>query len=267
MSVTDFEPRSSAISLERVQRRPEITLILPAFNEQLGLSKVLTAVAHVAPAGWEIIVVDDGSIDSTAEVAASHACTLIRHGSNRGKGAAVRTGIAAASGHSVIIMDADGTYPAEALPRMAELLETHDLVRGIRIVEPASMPWVNRVGNRLFDTLLRVLHGLEGDDLLSGYLGIRRAALEDMEITAQGFDIEAEIGIKSKYLQLREARLAITYGARVGEKKLRPIRDGWKILCRIVGLTFTQRLRFAVALPFGATLVFGLVIATLVHSL
>src|SRR5579885_2883595 len=167
--VTQLPPKALAsrpVAADKHVRYPEVSIILPAFNEGGGLSYVLSSLFLIAPADWQVIVIDDGSTDDTAEVASMYPCQLIRHESNRGKGAAVRTGLEAALGRSAIVMDADGTYPVEALPEMVELLRTHDYVRGHRLAEPDSMPWLNWVGNRLFDFMLRAVHGLQGDDLL-----------------------------------------------------------------------------------------------------
>jgi hypothetical protein len=212
------------------------TVVLPAYNEGAALPHVLTELGEYLDHTYEVLVVDDGSTDDTADVAERYPVRLVQHPSNRGKGVAIRTGIAEAQGENVVIMDADATYPVPAIKEMVDLLDDNDLVRGIRESEPESMPVVNRLGNWFFNKLLSLSHGLEGADHLTGLYAIRRSAAVRLGTEAQGFDIETEIGIKAKARGLREAEIPISYLPRVGEKKLSPWRDGMRILGRVIVL-------------------------------
>jgi hypothetical protein len=226
---TEEPPRASA---DRVRT----TVVLPAYNEGAALPHVLDELGEYLDGSYEVLVVDDGSTDDTAEVAKRYPVRLVRHASNRGKGVAIRTGIAKAQGTNVVIMDADATYPVPAIKEMVDLLEDHDLVRGVRESEAGTMPAVNRIGNWLFNKLLSISHGLEGADQLTGLYAMRRAEAEKLATEARGFDIETEIGIKAKARGLREAEIPISYLPRVGEKKLSPGRDGLRILGRVIVL-------------------------------
>jgi glycosyltransferase involved in cell wall biosynthesis len=212
------------------------TVVLPAYNEGAALPHVLAELGEYLDSSYEVLVVDDGSTDDTADVAERYPVRLIKHKTNRGKGVAIRTGIAEAQGENVVIMDADATYPVPAIKEMVDLLDENDLVRGIRESEPESMPVVNRVGNWLFNKLLAISHGLEGADQLTGLYAIRRTEAERLGTEARGFDIETEIGIKAKARGLREAEIPISYLPRVGEKKLSPWKDGLRILGRVIVL-------------------------------
>jgi glycosyltransferase involved in cell wall biosynthesis len=222
-------PRASADSVRT-------TVVLPAYNEGAALPHVLDELGEYLDSSYEVLVVDDGSTDNTADVAERYPVRLVQHASNRGKGVAIRTGITQAQGENVVIMDADATYPVPAIKEMVELLDDHDLVRGVRESEPESMPGVNRVGNWLFNKLLAISHGLEGTDHLSGLYAIRRSEAVRLGTEARGFDIETEIGIKAKARGLREAEIPISYLPRVGEKKLSPWKDGLRILGRVIVL-------------------------------
>ena len=212
------------------------TVVLPAYNEGAALPHVLDELGQYLDQSYEVLVVDDGSNDDTADVAERYPVRLIKHKTNRGKGVAIRTGIAEAQGENVVIMDADATYPVPAIKEMVELLDENDLVRGIRESEPESMPVVNRIGNWLFNKLLAISHGLEGADQLTGLYAIRRSEAVRLGTEARGFDIETEIGIKAKARGLREAEIPISYLPRVGEKKLSPWKDGLRILGRVIVL-------------------------------
>jgi hypothetical protein len=215
----------------------------------VALPAVLDALCSALGDDSEVIVVDDGSTDHTAAIAATYGCRVLRHPHNRGKGAAVRTGLAAAHGQFVIVMDADNTYPAETIPRMIELGAHYDFVRCIRTSGMVNMPPINRIGNRLFDWMLKVVYGLEGADHLSGLYGLRREALQDLCLTAERFDLEVEIGIKARVRRLRAAVLPIDYGERLGEKKLHAYRDGWAILCRVLSMSLVYKPGLAFVVP------------------
>jgi glycosyltransferase involved in cell wall biosynthesis len=212
------------------------TVLLPAYNEGAALPHVLGELGEYLDQTYEVLVVDDGSTDDTADVAERYPVRLVQHRENRGKGVAIRTGIAEAQGENVVIMDADATYPVPAIRDMVDLLDENDLVRGIRESETDSMPAVNRFGNWLFNRLLAISHGLEGSDQLTGLYAIRRSEAIRLGTEARGFDIETEIGIKAKARGLREATIPISYLPRVGEKKLSPWKDGLRILGRVIVL-------------------------------
>jgi Glycosyl transferase family 2 len=212
------------------------TVVLPAYNEGAALPHVLDELGEYLDDGYEVLVVDDGSTDDTADVAERYPVRLVQHPTNCGKGVAIRTGIAEASGDNVVIMDADASYPVPAIKEMVDLLDENDLVRGIRESENGNMPRVNRFGNWLFNKLLAISHGLEGTDHLTGLYAIRRSAALRLGTEAQGFDIETEIGIKAKARGLRQATVPISYLPRVGEKKLSPWKDGLRILGRVIVL-------------------------------
>lgn len=111
------------------------------------------------------------------------------------------------------------------------------------------MPFINRVGNKVFDCMLKLLHGLEGNDHLTGLYGLHRETLDAMNLTAERFDLEVEIGIKARASRLRSTALPITYGERLGEKKLRAWKDGWHIMRRSLALALERNRGFC--LPSG----------------
>jgi len=233
---------------------PDLSVILPALDEEEALPTVVADIRRWVPDA-EIIVVDDGSDDATAQVAQDLDCVVVSHDHNRGKGSALRSGLSEAHGNNVIIMDADATYPASAIPAMVDMLQDHDFVRAERKIDDSNTPYVNRVGNRVLEATLRTLHGLGPGDHLSGLYGFKAGVLEGLGTEATGFDIEVEIGIKAKERSLRVAVLPIEYLPRIGDKKLSPARDGVRILGRILRLVLIYRPLLLFGLP-------GLILAT-----
>jgi glycosyltransferase involved in cell wall biosynthesis len=225
------------------------TVVLPAYNEAAALPHVLKDLEEQLPDDYEVLVVDDGSTDETAEVAERGPCRLVRHRSNRGKGVAIRTGIAEASGDYVVIMDADATYPVAAIEHLVEHLGEYDMVRGSRASTSENMPLVNRLGNWFFNKLFAIAHDLESGDHLSGLYALRRDAFRRLGLEARGFDIETEIGIKARARGLSVAEIPIDYMPRVGEKKLSPWRDGLRILGRVIVLLLIYKPWVSFILP------------------
>jgi glycosyltransferase involved in cell wall biosynthesis len=206
--------------------QPHTTVLLPAYNEELGLGTVLGKLRSVLDAGFEILVVDDGSQDETAAVADAHGCRVVRHTVNRGKGRAMQTGFAHAQGSRVITMDADDTYPAEAVPFIAAALDQYEMVVGTRQTGRFNISPLNRLGNAVFRQVISVAAGRAVSDPLTGFYGMRRTLIDRLSLTSEGFGIEAEIMIKTARLNASTLEIPIVYGSRIGSSKLNPVRDG-----------------------------------------
>jgi dolichol-phosphate mannosyltransferase len=219
----------------------QYSIVIPAYNEEVGISLVLEDLINLGLSRppYEILVVDDGSSDRTANEVSKYDCRLIQHVVNQGKGAAMRTGISHAHGKKAIFVDADNSYPADSIPRLVKLLENYQFVRGTRSIGRDNIPWINRLGNKFFDFSLKLLHSAEGGDVLSGMYGVWIEKLEEMNLDSEGFDIETEIVTKAKAFGLKTATFPIKYTEREGEKKLKIIRDGMKIFYRLLVLALT----------------------------
>ncbi len=150
---------------------------------------------------------------------------------------AIRTGIAEAQGENVVIMDADATYPVPAIAEMVELLDENDLVRGIRSSENREHAGGQPVRQLALQQAARAQPRARGErppQRASTGSAARRPC--GWEPRRRGFDIETEIGIKARARGLRVAEVPISYLPRVGEKKLSPWSDGFRILGRVIVL-------------------------------
>lgn len=230
-------------NLNRTRDRISTSIIIPAYNEQDGLPLVLTRIHSLIDGACEIIVVDDGSSDDTREVAGRFPCKLVVHPVNLGKGEAMKTGVREAQGENIVFIDADNTYPVEAIPNLIAGLEAADMVVASRVRGRHNIPAFNRIGNFIFSNLIRYLGGFKARDPLSGLYGIKKAALERMDLRSDGFGIETEIAVKAGKLRLKVTDIGIEYRPRTGRQKLAGVGDGWKILKTIFREIFRSNIR------------------------
>ncbi len=224
--------------------RPVATVIAPAFNEERAMPVVLAALAPLRDAGIDVLVVDDGSTDRTAEIARQAGVRVVQLERNSGKAAAVRAGLAEITSDKVVVIDADGTYPADAIPEIVRLLDDHDVVVGVRTRGRENIPPLNRIGNSVIRTAVHWFSGFRSADPLTGLYGLRRAHLIAMKLDSDGFGLEVEIGVKAARMGLRWIDHPITYGERIGESKLSAVRDGLVITRTLIRTLFGRpRLR------------------------
>ena len=223
---------------------PVLSVVIPALDEEAAIGQTLERLLDVegelramGVSALEIWVVDDGSRDRTAEIAEGFAgVRVVRHGANRGYGAAIKTGLARARGELVAFLDADGTYPPESFPRLAAAaLDGGDLVIGSRMSGAASrMPRVRRVGNLLFARLVGLLAGTRVADSASGMRVIRRSALDRLYPLPHGLNFTPVMSLRALHEGLEVAEVPIPYEERIGPSKLSVVRDGFRFLWSLV---------------------------------
>jgi glycosyltransferase involved in cell wall biosynthesis len=154
-----------------------VSVVIPCFNEQDSVGPVIADVRGALEGEGilhETIVVDDGSSDRSAEVARRAGARVIRHRSNRGYGAALKTGIAAALHPIIVILDADGTYPAAYVPELLRKLERADMAVGARTGDRVSIPLIRRPPKWVLNRLANYLTASRIPDLNSGLRAFRR---------------------------------------------------------------------------------------------
>ncbi|MDQ3212996.1 MAG: glycosyltransferase family 2 protein [Acidobacteriota bacterium] len=236
--------------------RSSVSVVVPAFNEARGISDVVAELTTAGP-WYEIIVVDDGSTDETAERAAGAGAVVVRHPYNKGNGAAVKSGIRRATGEFVMIIDGDGQHRPEDAGRLVSRLGEYDLVVGAR-ASTTQASVARRLGNSMLNGLASYLTGRHIPDLTSGFRGARRACLgEFLHLLPNGFSAPTTTTlafIKAGYnvgFEPTEARL------RVGSSKIRLARDGAKFLMIILKIvTIYSPLRIFIPIS-AASLVVG----------
>src|SRR6184192_88020 len=158
-----------------------ISVVIPAFNEEAGIAAVIAEIRRILEEQQispEVIVIDDGSTDGTARNARSAGARLLQHRSNRGYGAALKSGIANASNELIVITDADGTYPAEYIPRLLEQLDRADMVVGARTGRNVRIPLIRKPAKLVLNWLANYLTNSKIPDLNSGLRAFRRGVVE-----------------------------------------------------------------------------------------
>jgi glycosyltransferase involved in cell wall biosynthesis len=231
---------------------PLVTFVVPAYNEAASLEEVLRRV-YALPMRAEVIAVDDGSTDHTPEIlgsfSRSEGLVALRHDSNRGKGAAVRTGIERSTGDVVVIQDADMEYdPADVPELIRPIVEGYaDVVYGSRLSggrpQRAYMFW-HLLANRLLALLTNVLWNTTLSDMETGYKAFRGELVREFELSEDDFRIEPEITANVLDRKLRLYQLPIAYYGRAYEEgKKIGWRDGIPAVWTLLRLRFGRRPR------------------------
>ena len=213
-----------------------VSVVVPTLNEEKNVSWVLERI----PRSFEVVLVDGRSTDGTVETArAVRLDVKVVLEPQPGKGAALRAGFEAASGHFIIAIDADGSMDPLELPRYVAMLEMgYDMVKGSRYSEGGGsedLTLIRSVGNRFLMGVANIIYRSRFSDFCYGYFGLRRECIASLDLTATGFEIEAEIILRSKRADLKIVEVPTYELARMnGSGNLNAVRDGLRILRTIL---------------------------------
>ncbi len=204
----------------------EVSIVIPAFNEAAHVADQIRSVDAVMRAsGWtyEILVVDDGSSDGTADAAASAGIRVLRRRKNRGYGAALKLGIRSAQYGWILITDADGTYPTESIPALLAKGDVNAMVVGARTGETVQVPLVRRPAKWFLRVLASYLAGQRLPDINSGLRLMRKDLVRRYEhLLPDGFSFTTTITLAAACNAHSVEYVAINYLARLGQSKIRP---------------------------------------------
>lgn len=217
--------------------------VIPALNEEKRLGPVVAGCRRL---GLAVYVVDDGSTDRTADVAAEAGAAVVRHEVNRGKGAAMESGAARAGAdgfEAVAFLDADGQHDPAELPALLAAAEAGaDVVVGCRRLD-GKMPLVRRLTNRFTSWVLSRLAGRRLSDTQSGFRVVRLAAWGRMRPSSGRFAAESEMLVLAGRAGLRiaEAPISTIYGGETSH--INPVRDTWRFFALVFRLAWSRRRR------------------------
>jgi glycosyltransferase involved in cell wall biosynthesis len=209
-----------------------VSAVIPTLNEAANLPWLLPRLATVD----EVIIVDGESVDGTADTARRlRSDALIISQPPRGKGAALRTGLMAATGDVIVSIDADGSMDPREIDAFVALIGCgFDIVKGSRYCVGGGsddLTALRRAGNRWLTRLANALYGARWTDLCYGYIALRRSALDRLVLTADGFEIETELCVNAIGAGMRIAEIpSFEFNRRTGESKLSTGRDGFRVL-------------------------------------
>lgn len=218
----------------------QILVLIPCLNEARTIKKVVQDFQAALPQA-EVLVFDNGSTDETivqARQAGATICTERR----RGKGFVVQAMFQKMQADIYVMVDGDDTYPAEKVRDLIEpiLCDEADMVIGSRIAAESNSEFrlLNWLGNKFFQNIINIIFDTQLTDILSGYRCMNRQLVMSLPLFARGFEIEAEITIKSLQRSFRLVEIPVDLRHRVAgsSSKIRVLQDGFRILGMIFSL-------------------------------
>ena len=212
----------------------KVTVVIPALNEEEGIAHTINTIPRegIGIVGYktQILVVDNGSTDRTAELAAREGADVVLE-PIRGYGSALKRGFSAANGEIIVTADADATYPVEAIPELLELFDRDRLdfltTNRFAALGDGAMSFQNRLGNAVLALETRILYGLKMKDPESGMWIFRKNILSRLRLHSDSWPLSHEVKIEAcYYARCRWKEAPIRYSPRVGQTKL---LNGWKV--------------------------------------
>ena len=208
---------------------PEISIIIPAYREEKSIAIVVEKVRQVMDGlnrHYEIIVVNDGSDDETANKAKEAGARVISHPYNIGNGAAVKTGIRKACGKTLVMLDGDGQHAPEDIPQLLEKLGPYDMVVGAR-TDKSETSFNRTIANRIYNRFATYMCKRKIEDLTSGFRAVKaEIARQFVSMLPNTFSYPTTItmavirsGYSLTYVPIKTSR-------RTGKSKIRPFKDG-----------------------------------------
>ncbi len=209
-----------------------VTVLAPAYNEESVIDAFVAAALPAMQAGWELLIVDDGSIDKTPQLLSAlretyegRALRVITHDENRGLGAALATGFAATDAEIVVTIDADLSHPLTQVAALVAACRDADAAFASRFIAGGSMTgvpvlrrWISGLGNLVF----RLLFWSPVRDMTTGFRAYRNDALADLDISGSGFETQLEIAVRLVCQRSRIVEIPLRLGTRAaGASKMR----------------------------------------------
>lgn len=240
-----------------------VLLGIPAYNEELSIGSVLHKSKKVDVVD-DILVVDDGSSDETADIASDFGVKVIRHKKNAGKGAAIKTIFDYAKKKAydyLVLIDGDGQHNPYEIPYVLSptVNPDADMVVGARWGELTEMPFYRKIGKNVLDYLTP--GGKDAQDTQSGFRAFNSEAIEKMELTHNDFTIESEMVVEAQErgLNIKHSRISCRYDDVENSSTDGPFSHGLGVLNKIIRLTIQRRPLMFLGVPGLVFYVLGLI--------
>jgi len=218
--------------LDVAVEKEDITVVIPTLNEELAIGHVIDDL--IKEGYYNILLIDGYSVDSTIDVARNYDVTIVnQHG--KGKTGAIQTAIEHVRTPYMVIIDGDYTYDSKDIKRFLPHIQHYNQIIGARKSGRTNISRFNRLGNWIINKTFNLLFGTKITDVCSGLYCLQTEWAKGLVLESQGFDVEVEVAVQAADSgSLTE--VPISYGKRLGQKKLRPLRDGFTILATILKL-------------------------------
>jgi glycosyltransferase involved in cell wall biosynthesis len=247
----------------------EVTAVIPAYNEQKTIGSIVLGAKQHAE---RVIVVDDGSQDSTGQIAKLAGAQIIHHTQNQGKGAALETGLQAAEDADIVVtLDSDGQHHPQEIPQILEPIVQGraDFVNGSRYLTPKNSnrkkfgetPFYRRVGQNVLDSATNLNSKLKVTDSQSGFRAFKGNTLDKFSFHSNGYSIESEMLIEAAHagLKIEEVPIKVSYGEKHHHKK-NPLSHGFNVLMRLLHEMEFNRPLYYFTLPGIIMIIIGLIL-------
>jgi glycosyltransferase involved in cell wall biosynthesis len=215
-----------------------VSIIIPAYNEEKAIGEDIDSIKLAMEGSgyeYEILVVDDGSWDRTADIASERGARVVRHPENRGSGASRKTGMKEAKGNIIVMTDADGSYPNHEIPNLLKFIPEYDQVIGARKEERGTYKLLRYFTKLFIRKIAEFLSGKEIPDLNSGLRVFKKDIIKDyFYLIPDGFSCVSSMTLIFLTNGYRVKFVPIDYHTRVGESKFHPIRDTYQYLLTVV---------------------------------
>ncbi|MXR40761.1 glycosyltransferase [Halobaculum sp. WSA2] len=264
MATQNTLQRKNGPETEAHAQSDSVLIGIPAYNEEVGIGSVVLAAQEFAD---EVIVVDDGSVDKTVEIATEAGATVVEHSQNSGKGRAVQTLLETAQTRdfdSLVLLDGDGQHVPDDIPDVTEpILEGDcDIAIGSRYVagERTETPIYRRFGQRVLDVLTTGSARTKVTDSQSGFRALSPAAVQDLRIRTDGMGVESEMinDATQKGLTIEEVPIEVRYEGIDGQTH-NPLRHGLSVLTFILQLVRDRHPLMFFGIPGLVLTLFGAV--------
>lgn len=246
----------------------KVAVLLPAYNEEVSIASMILLSLQYAD---EVIVIDDGSSDRTSEVSRLAGATVLSHTTNKGKGAALKTGFKYAQDYDIIVtIDADGQHNPSEIPDVIKPImeDRADIVNGSRYIagKDTTTPTYRRVGQTVLDNATYLASGVKLTDTQSGFRAFSSKSIEYFNFDPNGFGIESDMLIEASVNKLRIVEVEITVRYDVNTTTDNPIVQGFSVLMRIFELMRFNRPLYFYGISGSIVLFLGILIILTVKA-